>query len=523
MESTTEENSTTVEYYIQSIKTFFEFLDVPNIFVILGKQRNLEQTVTQLVLWMDLLTFNIHSNLLFTNVTFDRKYIYFFAVDDRNLFMEFSNLFVKSHARHQPVIILQSKESSVGPSLLRFLQTDVLLLKNGEVFKCARNMGVVTKLSTVFDLRTHLSPSSPGVSTFNLIDPKIYFPLFFFTSEGKMSGLIGFFQTAFEEYYNQVRSRGKKSYFMEGLEIVGYIRPIDDGYPLTLSQVCFMLPILNNIRPENYILKLFKVEVWLVFLGGLVTWSIILRIFFFDDFFSGFMETSTVLMGVAYRGLNSTSSSKRWTYIQLFLFGIMFLNLYNSQLSSYLTAPDPGKILKTFDDIKKNNITVTAHEDLTSSASDPVSTELEQKLGNLYRIIPDHEIDYLNLDPNHGYLIPDHIWIFRDKFQKLLSRKIFSFSKICPYSGFIYPLSTEQKISLVNPILKSFTMKVQESGLIYIWEQFTYHDMKFHYKKDLEEVDVALGFDHFYLAWGILCVGLLLSGFVLGMELVQRK
>lgn len=70
------------------------------------------------------------------------------------------------------------------------------------------------------------------------------------------------------------------------------------------------------------------------------------------------MEVLTIFLGSIYKGFSFPSFLKRLIYLQLFLFGFIFLNFYNSKLSSIYTVPDSGKVLHTIEDIKRANITI---------------------------------------------------------------------------------------------------------------------------------------------------------------------
>uniref|UniRef100_T1GKK9 Uncharacterized protein n=1 Tax=Megaselia scalaris TaxID=36166 RepID=T1GKK9_MEGSC len=195
----------------------------------------------------------------------------------------------------------------------------------------------------------------------------------------------------------------------------------------------------------------------------------------------------------------------------MFLFGFIIWNLYNSKLSSYLTTPSLGKHLKTVEEIREANLT------LWSDIYRKIQRNFTVYLKKFYPKIYDYEqvtfkgqFNYriekpefykhlYEFDTSQGYLINEMKWNFISHSQKLLNRKLFSFSDVCPRYAFLYPFNLRNGHKFLQEILTSFTLKVIEAGLDLAWEEMS--------NKSFE----ILGFKYFETVWWILIVGIILS------------
>lgn len=249
---------------------------------------------------------------------------------------------------------------------------------------------------------------------------KQHFPLTAKSITSGETGVVQYLAKSFENYFNSRLKRYNKDFeniledsFYSNTEVSSLDQYV--GYPLMSSRVCVMLPILED--PDNFgnILKPFKVKLWLALGITILFLSFILTIVFFKSYFTSFMEVLTIFVGSNYKGFLLPSYLKRFIYLQLFLFGFIFLNFYNSKLSSVYTVPDSGKVLHTIEDIKRANITVWV-----SRINKRILTyysrlkELKKELGPLYKYIKEKSYanKFSNLSTSRGYLVPDFLWTF---------------------------------------------------------------------------------------------------------------
>uniref|UniRef100_T1GKL1 Uncharacterized protein n=1 Tax=Megaselia scalaris TaxID=36166 RepID=T1GKL1_MEGSC len=93
-----------------------------------------------------------------------------------------------------------------------------------------------------------------GYPGFSIAD----FPLLI-GSEVPTTGLLVYFSKAFQKYYENRRDKHKiKNVHFEKLEIKSDISDFSDGYPLKISKVCFMVPVIDEISQEDFLKKPFQ-------------------------------------------------------------------------------------------------------------------------------------------------------------------------------------------------------------------------------------------------------------------------
>lgn len=124
----------------------------------------------------------------------------------------------------------------------------------------------------------------------------------------------------------------------------------------------------------------------------------------------------------------------------------------------------------------------------------------------------------IEFNTTYGYLIPEYKWSFISRSQTLLKRKLFSFSRICLNSGFIYPLQNLNSHLDFEQVFSFFNLRVLETGFQDIWETFSYRDINFRYLRMTSDQWTVLGFEYFEVAWWILVLGNCLSGVVFVIE-----
>lgn len=349
--------------------------------------------------------------------------------------------------------------------------------------------------------------------------------------ENKKSGLLAYYAKIFEEYYNNrmIAAVGdkledhKSDVFQLYAQVVNQL----DGYPIKMSKVCFILPVVDEIFPEDFLKKPFHLSIWIAILIAIIYFTISMRLLVSLDYFTCFFESLTITFGSLYKGVNN-----KFLYIQFFLYGFIIWNIYSAKLSSYLTTPNLGRNLETPEDVKNTNITLWA--DFNRSITRNLTDYLKENYPNVFHyqqnifkkqfnphvVKPVFYKHLYDFDVSHGYLANDVIWSFISKTQSLLRRKVFSFSEMCPYYGHIYPLTANSRLIFTDEIFTPFTLRILEGGLDIIWETFSYLDIHFKFKTELDDIDfTVLGFRYFEVTWWILLFGLTMSVFVFCIEI----
>lgn len=362
-----------------------------------------------------------------------------------------------------------------------------------------------------------------------------WFPLFI-NLQNRFTGIFGYMGYAFKDYINtRIENSQNVSNFTAKRQAilhfeVNYIKR-SDGYPVFKTKECFVLPILDEILTNEFLKKPFENWLWIAFFVFILYMSVILRIIHKDSFYC-FLESFTISCGSVYKGLSSKNSIKRLIYVQIFIYGFIMWNLYSAKMASYLTTPNRGRTLKTFEDIKDQNIKLWA-------SIPQFSNEFWQNVSYPeYFIFRDRffkdQFDFkigLNTLINHlknfnnsmGYLVRDYTWSFMSRKQILLNRKLFSLSNICITEGYVYPFGTTIDYLRMQEIKEVFYMRVSESGLLYIWQQFTYYDIKFKFlRKHIENVKV-LELIFFKIAFIIFCSGISSSIYIFLIEIRSAK
>lgn len=351
------------------------------------------------------------------------------------------------------------------------------------------------------------------------------------------TGLLTYYTSTFLKYYEDVRDKniGKnqsKNHIIEYVLITAYVSDYSDGYPLKISKVCFMLPVVDEFSQPDFLKKPFKAWVWILTLIFLIYFTIILRLTLIPDWFLSFFEGLACSLGSVQKGVNN-----KVIYIQLFCYGFIIWNLYNAKLSSYLTTSNLGKELKSPEEINNANITLWAN--FYSKRGINVSEYLREFYPNILefeqKIFKKGKFNYLitteefyerlyKFDVSHGYLINDIKWNFIRRSQMLLKRKLFKFSQFCSEYSFIYPLDLYGCKLLLQDFIKFFTLNVVESGLDIAWEQFTYNDIHFKFYPDINSSPIqTLRLEYFEVAWWILTFGITLSSITFLFEILFKN
>lgn len=350
----------------------------------------------------------------------------------------------------------------------------------------------------------------------------------------KTSGLILYFNKAFSDYINsKVESFNDADNLLHNMVLhidarITFKQMI--GYPLLKTDVCFMLPILDEFKPQEFLKKPYKLEVWIAIAGVIIYFTFSLRLLTNMDIMISFLESISISCGSVCVGVISKATRIRLVYILLFVYGFIVWNQHNSILSSYLTTPNKGQKIDTLKKIKETGIKVWYNVD-------------DRSYKNMYLIIPKiaayriHHLKkqfssilynkfYNNLkiyNTSQGYMIPEFMWNTFKYAQLLLKRKLFSYTNICPTCGFVYPINPDVESPDMEEMFSYFTIRAQECGLTYIWTQFTYYDVKFKFLRMEIRSWKVIGFKFFEVTWWIGGVGMILSLVVFAAEIAIFK
>lgn len=192
-------------------------------------------------------------------------------------------------------------------------------------------------------------------------------------------------------------------------------------------------------------------------------------------------------------------------------------------MSSYLSSRNRGKTLESLEDIVLQKLKLWASipwnpDEDTNRAIYPGVYDYkdyfsqEQFVQNVSREIFD----------KHLY---DFAWKHIHFSQSLLKRKIFSFSKMCPIGGYLYPINIIFDLVHMEKTIDIFYIRILESGLFYISEQLTYLDINYNIVKDFEIQFSVLYIilKYFEIVWIILGFGLLISILVFILEIYYKN
>lgn len=188
-----------------------------------------------------------------------------------------------------------------------------------------------------------------------------------------------------------------------------------------------MVPVIDEISQQDFLKKPFQLWVWIVLLIFLIYFTISLKVILNSDLFLCFFESLACSLGSIQRGINN-----KYLYIQMFLFGFIIWNLYSSKLSSYLTTPNFGKLMKTVEEIQEANITLWA--DFYRNRQINIIDYMRifyQKIYNYEQITFKGQFNYsiekdvfykhlYKFNSSLGYLINEIKWNFISHSQKLL-------------------------------------------------------------------------------------------------------
>lgn len=127
------------------------------------------------------------------------------------------------------------------------------------------------------------------------------------------------------------------------------------------------------------------------------------------------------------------------------------------------------------------------------------------------------------MDKKLAYFIFDYQWRIFKTMQMLLKKKIFRFSNICIHDKLHFIISMKPPEMHIHD-LKWYTFRIQESGLMDIWEQITFFEIRRYYKnlKDTDDVRQPLGLRYFMISWFVLVIGCFLANVCIIFEIILK-
>lgn len=411
---------------------------------------------------------------------------------------------------------------------------NTILLKNGNAFKylwfAKKPLSLINCVEDFIFKDSYNFPEA----NFPLVDFIIIkhyednFPLVSFkgsSNSDRPTGLVAYMNYEFKEYFNNrilTKNLKFKNYEKEVLRLqaeVDYEYVSQRTYPVMSCNFGFLLPVQDDDFSPNYLQKPFNLSGWTKIAFMTLYLSIMLRFAVFQEISTSFLEILTLSLGSSYKGCTISCTRSKMIYLQLFVYTFVIVNIYNAKISSFLSARGLGRSLETIEDILKSKIQIWYYFD-------------ENQMTNLHTMFPRFkEVFYKTLrktflystnekffenllifNTSQGYLIGEFTWTMIDRYQKLMRKKHFSFSKNLVFiKGLVYTMIPDNIDTNLNDISNEFLLRVKESGLDYIWEQFSLKDLNFKFLKTETKLWMPLTMEYLGIGWWIVSGGFTIS------------
>lgn len=560
---TLSDNFTSVPH-LQLLHKIISALEISEVFIAVPEQWIIDSLIRSLV-EIPNISFNLHS----------REYRYFKEKETRiyhhskelvilttksaenPFFVKFRNI---ENSRLIICISLGNSRLSQSSLFVEYHYSNVIFFQNESILKFNVAVKKILKLKTIDDILStdfirFPEISWPYLSSVQTLSDFMY-PMVVELKD-RYSGILGYLIHTFKNYINtRIQKNVKFESLLSRENHTIYINDIhqgsSSGYPFLRTTECFMLPVQDEFLTQEYLRKAFTNYLWFILLILIFYLAAILRVFIHNDTFDCVFEILTISCGSVYKGFNSSNSKKRSIYVLLFVYGFIVFNMYSAKTWSYLSSINRGKTLETLEDIITRNLTLWASLRIDQNilynyfstftygkglSFNLTDDDLERDKSNKHlfkykKDLPKHlakfnvpnEIFFKNIfAPNisNGYLVNDFIWSHISLQQSLLSKKEFSFSNLCPYTKFIYPLITYYPYPEMSNTMEVFYIRVFEAGLPYIWLQYTQYDVKMKLLRKSSRNFIILGFKFFEIAWYIGFFGTFLSIIAFAIELFK--
>lgn len=162
----------------------------------------------------------------------------------------------------------------------------------------------------------------------------ITIPLLIYLEDRRISGTFGYLIDTFLKYVNSKTKKTLKNdnTYREHFELrtgTDFIL-FSAGYPFSHAKRFLLLPIIDEVEVHKYLTKAFSSNFWILLIFFILYMALNLRISVHKDSFDCIFESLTFWS--SYKGLRSSILRKMIIYLQIFVFGFIISNLYNSKL-----------------------------------------------------------------------------------------------------------------------------------------------------------------------------------------------
>ncbi|KAL5284354.1 hypothetical protein ACFFRR_006563 [Megaselia abdita] len=353
------------------------------------------------------------------------------------------------------------------------------------------------------------------------------FPLFFSYNHSKCSGEFCYFNYEFIRFLNKRLVNFNRTH-RHGFNVIhliqGQLSHFSDTpfpFPVSLNKMCLMVPIVNQITADRFIIAPFSLNTWLSILLGFILLIFVIKAILKKSIMKS-VQTSlyftTFLSTIPH--LYKPTAKEVLVYVMFNIYGFTLTNNYAARLSTYLTSFVYGKQINSASDFADSSLKIMGDKIQRTIVDRALSSLVE---------VSDLEVMYkeaFGFNTKLAYNIFDYQWEFFKRSQERLAKKHFRFSEICIFDGAQISLLPLQTPPNLIEVMSYFTQKVLESGLLFIWRDFSYQEAlrlgRFEYLKDKEHIREPLQLQYFKVGWIFLMVGLSLAFIAFAMENIRK-
>lgn len=307
-------------------------------------------------------------------------------------------------------------------------------------------------------------------------------------------------------------------------------------FPAYIIDTCYLVPVQTPISPFLYLKRPFTIAlyIFLAFLTPLV--AIILykagpmwfdrrrKQNFFDCFQSSFCAVLNLSTNAPPRILRW---SAYWSYMSLFIFGLIISSYYNTFLASSVTTLLYDKEIETFEDMKRFGrkiLNTKSETDLHMRKG-----EFLQEYRSVFKEVDDSMANEIiemrdNFNTSYAYSCVSDRWTHFRWQQNLLNRKIYKWTDICWGRYYaVFPMMIDNHLE--EPF-KYFNLVCRMYGLFEQWSPKSFRDAVRMKVLKMVRDDKHTGFspldlDFFFFGWCFLSIGLGFACIVFALEYFQ--
>uniref|UniRef100_A0A1A9WV32 Ionotropic glutamate receptor C-terminal domain-containing protein n=1 Tax=Glossina brevipalpis TaxID=37001 RepID=A0A1A9WV32_9MUSC len=253
--------------------------------------------------------------------------------------------------------------------------------------------------------------------------------------------------------------------------------PAGSSYPVGINDFCFIVPFRRHSPEHLFLQRTLQNSAWVLVVFGV--FYVTLCILWLSpeekrDFSLAFLQSiSSFLYLPPPQTLNTRAKYTHILSILLFILGFCLTNLYQSKMSSYLTASLPDSQINTMADLLATDLKVMVMEhELPILKSAGFHSEFLKRLIPVKKDIMDFHRDHLNT--TYGYSSQTDRWHFLNKQQVQLNYPLFHLSEICigPYY-LVFPIHED---SILHKSLRYFILYTAQYGLQVYWSRGAFAD-----------------------------------------------